>query len=70
MPTAGAARYASPVSVFEFLKVTSIIAVPDQRLQRIGPSGVVIARAEGLPAHAHALELRLEREDYDDDRQD
>ena len=66
MPTAGAAHHSSPVSVFDFLKVTSIIAVSEERLQRIGPAGVTIAKAEGLHAHAHALERRLEQENLDD----
>ena len=66
MPTGGAARYSSPVNVYEFLKVTSLISVPRERLQLIGPSGITIARAEGLPAHARALELRMDPEDVDE----
>jgi histidinol dehydrogenase len=67
MPTAGAANHSSPVSVFEFLKVTSIIAVSQERMRRLAPSGVAIAKAEGLVAHARALELRLTQEDYEDE---
>ena len=59
MPTAGAAFHSSPVSVFDFLKVTSVVAVPPARVRQIGPAGVTIARAEGLPAHARAIELRI-----------
>ena len=62
MPTAGSARFSSPVNVFEFLKVTSVLAVSPERLQRLGPSGITIAKAEGLMAHARALELRMEPE--------
>ena len=66
MPTGGAARYSSPVNVFEFLKVTSLVAVPQERLQALGPSGIAIARAEGLVAHANALEIRMEAESASD----
>jgi histidinol dehydrogenase len=67
MPTAGAAFHSSPVSVFEFLKVTSVVNVPPSRVQRIGPAGVTIARAEGMPAHANAIQLRLDpRDDLQD----
>ncbi len=59
LPTAGAAFHSSPVSVFDFLKVTSVVAVPPDRVRRIGPAGVTIARAEGMMAHANALALRL-----------
>ncbi len=68
MPTGGAARFSSPVNVFEFLKVTSVVAAPRERLQALGPSGIAIARAEGLPAHARALELRMEPETAADPR--
>ncbi len=66
MPTGGAARYSSPVNVFEFLKVTSVVNVPEERLQALGPSGIAIARAEGLVAHANALEIRMDAESAHD----
>ena len=63
LPTAGAAFHSSPVSVFDFLKVTSVVAVPPDRVQQIGPAGVMIARAEGMAAHANAIALRLSPRD-------
>jgi len=60
MPTAGAARYASPLGVHDFLKVTSIVAVNMAQLREAGPSAAAIARAEGFTAHARSIELRLE----------
>jgi histidinol dehydrogenase len=59
MPTAGAARYASPLGVHDFLKVTSVVAVDAARLRDAGPAAAKIARAEGFTAHARSIELRL-----------
>lgn len=60
MPTSGAARYASPLGVHDFLKVTSVVAVDAARLREAGPAAARIARAEGFTAHARSIELRLE----------
>lgn len=62
MPTSGAARHSSPVSVSDFMKITSLISVPKERLDEIGPAGVEIAEAENLLAHAQALKFRLDPE--------
>ena len=59
MPTGGAARYASPLGVHDFLKVTSVVAVDAARLREAGPAAARIARAEGFTAHARSIELRL-----------
>ena len=60
MPTSGAARYASPLGVHDFLKVTSVVAVDAARLREAGPAAAAIARAEGFTAHARSIELRLD----------
>ena len=60
MPTGGSARYASPLSVMDFLTVTSTIALGPEELRRLGPAAAQLARAEGLTAHARSIELRLE----------
>jgi len=60
MPTEGAARYASPLGVHDFLKVTSVVAVDAATLRRAGPAAAAIARAEGFTAHARSIELRLD----------
>ena len=62
MPTGGAARYASPLGVQDFLKITSLIAVDPAQMRDAGPAAAVIARAEGLTAHARSMEMRLRRE--------
>jgi histidinol dehydrogenase len=59
MPTGGSARYASPLSVTDFLKTMSLVAVPDEVTRALGEAAARIARAEGLTAHARALEKRL-----------
>ncbi len=61
MPTGATARFASPVTVETFLKVTSVIAVSPDALERLGVPAIQLALAEGLPAHAAAIEQRLER---------
>ncbi|MFC1925947.1 histidinol dehydrogenase [Chloroflexota bacterium] len=58
MPTGGAARFGSPITVDDFLKVTSIVALNDQTFKKISPAAVTIARAEGLEGHARAVEIR------------
>lgn len=60
MPTGGAARFASPLSVLDFLKVTSVVALSPNDLMRLGPYAASLARAEGLTAHARSIERRLE----------
>ena len=60
MPTSGAARFNSGVGVQSFLKTIPIIALePDESLA-LSQTAAVIARAEGLTAHAEAAEIRLE----------
>jgi histidinol dehydrogenase len=60
MPTSGAARYASPLGVHDFLKITSVVNVDAEQLRRSGPTAASIARAEGFTAHARSIELRLQ----------
>ena len=58
MPTAGSARYASPLHVDAFRKITSLLRAGDDLLQRVADDAITIAHAEGLQAHARSLELR------------
>jgi histidinol dehydrogenase len=60
MPTGGTARFSSPLGLDDFLKITSVFAFGPSEIQRIGPPAITIARAEGLEAHAQAIEARLE----------
>src|SRR5438270_753992 len=59
-PTAGTARFASPLRVSTFVKSTAIIAFERAGLDTVAPVLVQIAEAEGLDAHARALRIRLE----------
>ena len=59
MPSAGSARFSSPLSVFDFLKFTSVVETDASVLEAVGPAAAAIARAEGFTAHARAIEVRL-----------
>jgi len=59
MPTGGTARFSSPLTVDDFLKVTSVVSVDKETLKALGPSAATIAKAEGLGAHAQAVDIRL-----------
>jgi len=63
MPSGGSARFSSPLSVFDFLKFTSVVDIDATTLGRLGPPAAAIARAEGLTAHARAIERRLAGEE-------
>ncbi|MBS1097220.1 histidinol dehydrogenase [Gluconobacter sphaericus] len=60
LPTSRTARFASGLSVFDFIKRTTTIEADEAGLRRIGPAGVALANAEGLDAHALSLSVRLE----------
>jgi len=60
LPTGRTARFASGLSVFDFLKRTTWVAADAAALARIGPAAVALAEAEGLHAHAASIALRLE----------
>jgi len=59
MPTGGTARFSSPLTTNDFLKVTSVIAIDSETLKAIGPAAAIIAQAEGFSGHARAVEIRL-----------
>ncbi|MEQ8936788.1 MAG: histidinol dehydrogenase, partial [Amphiplicatus sp.] len=59
LPTSRAARYASGLSVLDFMKRTSIIGCGPEGLAAIGPAAATLADAEGLPSHAASIRLRL-----------
>ncbi|WP_323989130.1 histidinol dehydrogenase [Nguyenibacter sp. L1] len=60
LPTSRTARFASGLSVFDFLKRTTFIGAGADALRRIGPAAVALARAEGLDAHALSVSARLD----------
>jgi histidinol dehydrogenase len=60
LPTAGAARAYSGVSVASFQNMISVQAATAQGIAAIGNCARVLARAEGLDAHENAVALRME----------
>ena len=58
LPTGGAARFASPLGAYDFLKRTSIIEASAGGLRRLAPTVARLARMEGFEGHARAMELR------------
>jgi histidinol dehydrogenase len=45
--------------VTDFMKRTSFISCPAEALPALGPAAIALASAEGLPAHARSIEIRL-----------
>ena len=62
LPTGTAARYASPLSVDDFLKKTSLISYTKTALEKVTPSVVKLAEVEGLEGHAAAMKIRFEED--------
>jgi histidinol dehydrogenase len=60
LPTSGAARFGSPLGVQTFMKRTSVLTLDRDDLQALRGAAVRLAGMEGLSAHAHAVEVRLE----------
>ncbi len=59
MPTSGTARFASPLNVSDFVKISSIIQLDDAASARLSPIAARIAQAEGLTAHQQAARRRI-----------
>ena len=59
LPTGRTARFASGLSVFDFLKRTTFVSATQSALNQVGPAAVALAEAEGLQAHARSIALRL-----------
>jgi len=59
LPTGRTARFASGLSVFDFLKRTTWVSATQAALDVVGPAAVALAEAEGLQAHARSIALRL-----------
>ncbi|OGA40064.1 MAG: histidinol dehydrogenase [Betaproteobacteria bacterium RIFCSPLOWO2_12_FULL_68_19] len=60
LPTAGTARFSSPLGVYDFQKRSSLIEVSEAAARRLGRISSILADGEGLPAHARAARMRLE----------
>ena len=61
MPTGGTARFASPLNVLDFVKITSVIGLRPEAAAELSETAAVLARAEALTAHAASAEARLAR---------
>ncbi|MBW4560830.1 MAG: histidinol dehydrogenase [Mojavia pulchra JT2-VF2] len=59
LPTARSARFASGLSVYDFLKRITYLECNQQALETIGKAAITLAEAEGLPAHAGSVAVRL-----------
>lgn len=59
LPTSRAARFSSGLSLYDFLKRTSIVKCDAQSFAALAPATIALAEAEGLPAHARSAAIRL-----------
>ncbi len=59
LPTARAARYASGLSVLDFMKRTTIIGCTPDALAALAPAAMTLAASEGLDAHGRSIAMRL-----------
>ncbi len=62
LPTGGTARFGSPLNICDFIKFINVVSIDRTGLKQLGPAASTIARAEGLEAHARAVERRLKAE--------
>jgi len=61
LPTARRARFSSGLSVLDYMKRMSLLRCTPEALAAIGPAAVTLAEAEGLPAHARSVSVRMNR---------
>ena len=61
LPTAGTARFSSPLGVYDFQKRTSLIMCSEKGADVLARTASVLARGEGLTAHARPAEYRIKK---------
>ena len=61
LPTSGTARFSSPLGVYDFQKRTSLIQCSAEGASVLGKTASVLARGEGLTAHARSAEYRIKK---------
>ena len=61
LPTSGAAKFSSGLSVNDFLKRHSLIKISKSGIERLGPSVINLAEHENLEGHARSVKIRLKR---------
>ncbi len=59
LPTGGTAKFFSPLSVDDFIKKSSLLYFTEESMEKIGKDVIEFAKAEGLYAHANAVQVRL-----------
>ena len=57
LPTGNTARFFSPLGVYDFIKRTNFVYAPSQTSRNLIEKAAILARLEGLNAHAHSLEM-------------
>ncbi len=60
LPTAGTARFSSPLGVYDFVKRTSVLSFSAESMERFGGAALRFATLEGLDAHARSVEKRMQ----------
>jgi len=58
LPTGGAARFSSPLSVYDFLRMPSVMSISKKGFQKLGDCVINLAYSEGLEAHALSVKVR------------
>jgi histidinol dehydrogenase len=61
LPTGGAARFSGPLSVFDFIRWSSLTRLTPEEMVELGPVAQMLSEAEGLHGHTASIELRLQR---------
>ncbi len=61
LPTGGTARFFSPLGVYDFVKRSSILYVSREGFDKVSELAMILARAEGLPAHELAVRIRKDK---------
>jgi histidinol dehydrogenase len=61
LPTEGTARFSATLNITDFVKIMTVVTTGEKEIRELGQAAATIARAEGLDAHARAVERRLER---------
>ena len=63
LPTSGAARFSSGLSVLDYMKRTTLLSCDAGALDALGSAALILADAEGLGAHGKSISIRLNRKD-------
>ena len=59
LPTGGTARFSSPLNIVDFVKFIDVVKINPLNLKKLGKTAITLAKAEGLEAHARAIQIRF-----------